>query len=503
MEALELARWQFGITTVYHFILVPLTIGLAPLVALMQTFWWRTGKDHWLKLTNFFGKILLINFALGVATGIVQEFQFGMNWSEYSRFVGDIFGAPLAIEALAAFFLESTFLGLWLFGKERLSKGLHLACIWMVAIGVNLSAYWIIAANSWMQHPVGAVYNAETGRAELDGIGGFLEVITNNTAIAAFGHAVAAAFLVAGTLVAGVCGWWIVRTVRGAGSPASGLAHEGDQAEAEARHVWRPGAMVGLITVVISGVAVILTGHHQGQLMYEQQPMKMASAEAVCDGGESVPLSILAIGDLSNDCENAIHLFELPGVTSFMGTNSFAGEESYLPGVNDVQAEYEELYGEGVDYRPNLVVTYWSFRLMIGLGVFSAALAVWGLWALRGGRVTGSRWFSRLCLVSLPMPFLASSFGWIFTEMGRQPWVVHPNPDNPVDQVWLRTADGVSTVVTSTTVLTSLVTFTLLYAALGVVWFWLVRRYVREGIDPAPAPEPDPADDDQPLSFAY
>ena len=488
MEALDLARWQFGITTVYHFILVPLTIGLAPLVALMQTFWVRTGKEHWLKLTNFFGKVLLINFALGVATGIVQEFQFGMNWSEYSRFVGDIFGAPLAIEALAAFFLESTFLGLWIFGKERLSKGVHLACIWMVALGVNLSAYWIIAANSWMQHPVGAVYNEETGRAELDGVGGFFEVLTNNTAIAAFSHTVTAAFVVAGTFVAGVCGWWIVRSAR----------HGNEDA---ARNVWRPGAMVGLLTVVIAGLGVIGTGHYQGQLMYEQQPMKMASAEATCDGGESVPLSILAIGDLSNDCENARHLIELPGVTSFMGTNHFVGEESYLPGVNDVQEMYEELYGEGYDYRPNLIVTYWSFRLMIGLGMVSGLLGLWGLWTLRKGRITSNRWFARLCLVALPMPFLASSFGWIFTEMGRQPWVVVPNPDNPVDQVWLRTADGVSTVITEWTVLASLVAFTLLYAALGVVWFWLVRRYVREGIDEK-AVEKEP-DTDQPLTFAY
>jgi cytochrome d ubiquinol oxidase subunit I len=253
--------------------------------------------------------------------------------------------------------------------------------------------------------------------------------------------------------------------------------------------------------VVIAGIGVVASGHHQGQLMYEQQPMKMASAEAVCDGGESVPLSILAIGDLSNDCENARHLIELPGVTSFMGTNHFVGEESYLPGVNDVQELYEQLYGEGYDYRPNLLVTYWSFRLMIGLGMVSGLLALWGLWALRRGRITSSTWFSRMCLVALPMPFLASSFGWIFTEMGRQPWVVAPNPDNPVDQVWLRTADGVSTVITEWTVIASLVAFTLLYAALGVVWYWLVRRYVREGIDEKTV-EKEP-DVDQPLTFAY
>ncbi|PFG40860.1 cytochrome bd-I ubiquinol oxidase subunit 1 apoprotein [Georgenia soli] len=475
MEALDLARWQFGITTVYHFILVPLTIGLSPLVAIMHTAWVRTGNEKWHRLTKFFGKVLLINFALGVATGIVQEFQFGMNWSEYSRFVGDIFGAPLAIEALAAFFLESTFLGLWIFGEGRLPKWLHSACIWLVAIGTNLSAYWILAANSWMQHPVGAVYNPETGRAELDGVAGFFEVMTNNTLIAAFSHTITSAFLVGGTFVAGVCGWWIVRSVR------AGRQHE-------ARKVWRTGAYVGLVTMVIAGLGVAVTGDFQGKLMYEQQPAKMSAAEALCEGEESAAFSLLTIGDLSNSCEGVRHLIQIPGVTSFLGTGHFSGEESYLPGVNDIQQEYTERYadqfGTDVDYVPNLAVTYWTFRLMIGLGMGSLALAAAGLWVLRKGRVTDTTWFSRLSLAVLPLPFLGASFGWIFTEMGRQPWVVHPNPANPVDQVYLLTQDGVSTVVSAGTVLTSLVVFTLLYAALGVVWFLLIKRYVLEGVEP-------------------
>ena len=208
MNALDLSRWQFGITTVYHFIFVPLTIGLAPLVAIMQTAWFRTGKDHWLRMTKFFGKLFLINFAMGVVTGIVQEFQFGMNWSEYSRFVGDVFGAPLALEALIAFFMESTFLGLWIFGWDRLSKRVHLATIWIAAIGINLSAYFIIAANSFMQHPVGAVYNPQTKRAELNSI---LDVLTNPTTLAAFPHQITASLVVAGTFVAGIAGWWAVR----------------------------------------------------------------------------------------------------------------------------------------------------------------------------------------------------------------------------------------------------------------------------------------------------
>src|SRR5699024_7382549 len=224
-------RWQFAIVTVYHFIFVPLTIGLAPLVAIMQTAWVRTGNERWLRLTKFFGKLMLINFAIGVVTGIVQEFQFGMNWSEYSRFVGDVFGAPLAMEALAAFFVESTFLGLWIFGWDKLPKKIHLACIWAVAIAVNLSAFFILAANSWMQHPVGAILNTETGRAEMVDIGA---VLTNNTLWAAFPHTIAAAFLTAGTVVAGVAAWWMVRLVRA------------DQAD-KARQVYRPAVVLGVI----------------------------------------------------------------------------------------------------------------------------------------------------------------------------------------------------------------------------------------------------------------
>src|SRR5690606_37766734 len=211
MDALDLARWQFGITTVYHFIFVPLTIGLSPLVAIMQTIWVRTGDERWLRLTKFFGKLLLINFAIGVATGIVQEFQFGMNWSEYSRFVGDVFGAPLAMEALAAFFIESTSLGLWIFPWDELPKKLHLACRRAAARRTNRPAYFRLPANSWIQPPVGPIFNLETGRAEMVDIGA---VLTNNTLLAAFPHTITAAFLTAGTFVAGIGAWWMVRLVR-------------------------------------------------------------------------------------------------------------------------------------------------------------------------------------------------------------------------------------------------------------------------------------------------
>lgn len=269
MDTLDVSRWQFGITTVYHFILVPLTIGLAPMIAIMQTMWVVTKKDHWYRLTKFFGKLFLINFALGVATGIVQEFQFGMNWSEYSRFVGDVFGAPLALEGLVAFFMESVFIGLWIFGWGRLPKLVHLACIWLVAIGVNASAFFIIAANSFMQHPVGATYNPETGRAELTSI---WELLTNNTALAAFPHAVAGAFLTAATFVAGISGWWMVRNMRRA---KQAEAAEAERLESDARTMYRPATRFALLVMIVAGIGIIYTGDVQGKLMFQQQPMKM------------------------------------------------------------------------------------------------------------------------------------------------------------------------------------------------------------------------------------
>jgi len=483
MDALELARWQFGITTVYHFVLVPLTIGLTPLVAIMQTIWYRTGNETWLRLTKFFGKLLLINFALGVATGIVQEFQFGMNWSEYSRFVGDVFGAPLAMEALAAFFIESTFLGLWIFGWDRLSKRIHLATIWLVAIGTNLSAYFILAANSWMQHPVGTTYNAQTGRAEMTDIGA---VLSNPTLLSAFPHTIATSFLVAGTFVAGIAGWWMVRAVRA-------------KNESLARALYRPAVLLGVVVMLVAGIGVTLSGDTQAKLMFQQQPMKMAAAEALCVSEDGASFSILAIGNLANDCAGVRHVISVPGLTSFLANGDFS---SHLDGVTEIQQRDEQRFGSEVNYSPNLAVTYWSFRLMIGLGAGSAALALLALWLTRKGRVTGNKWFARLALGAIPTPFLAASFGWLFTEMGRQPWVVAPNPTG-IDEIRLLTARGVSTSVSAGTILTSMIVFTVLYAALGVVWFRLIARYAREGAPETAPPATTDESETGPLSFAY
>ena len=479
MNALDIARWQFGITTVYHFLFVPLTIGLAPLVAIMQTVWYRTGDLGWYRLTRFFGKLFLINFALGVVTGIVQEFQFGMNWSSYSRFVGDVFGVPLAIEGLAAFFIESTFLGLWIFGWDRLPRRVHLACIWMVAIGVNLSAFFILAANSFMQHPVGVIYNETLHRAELTSIS---KLFTNPTLWVTFPHTIAGAFLVAGGVVMAVCAW-----------------HLGRRREDAADETYRHGLRLGLFVMLIAGLAVTVSGHLQGQVMTRQQPMKMAAAEALCETKSNAGFSLLSFGRINASC-NEVRTIEIPGLLSFMATNSTQGT---VEGVNDLQAAAEKKFGPG-DYIPNLAVTYWSFRLMIGLGMVSFAVALVGLWLSRGRRVPRSRTWTWAAVAVSVLPFLANSFGWIFTEMGRQPWVVVPNPTG-LDAVRLLTRDGVSPSVGAYAVVISLVSFTLVYGLLAVVELRLLLRYAKAGLpeDPIPGAHDDTDQAERPMAFAY
>lgn len=469
MDIVDVSRWQFGITTVYHFIFVPLTIGLAPLVALMQTIWHVTGKDLWYRATRFFGTLFLVNFAMGVVTGIVQEFQFGMNWSEYSRFVGDVFGAPLALEGLAAFFIESTFLGLWIFGWGRLPRWAHLASIWLVAFAVNLSAYFIIVANSFMQHPVGAIFNEATGRAELVD---FWALLTNPTALAAWPHTVSGAILTAGTFVAGIAAWWAIRN------------------PPEAQDLWRPVLRLGLWVTAVGAVLLGATGDIQAKLMFTQQPMKMASAESLCQTQLDPHFSVLTVGT-HNNCESVKHLIEVPYVLSFLSETKFSGVT--LQGVEQLQAQYEALYGPG-NYTPNLFVTYWSFRMMIGLMVGSLALCALGFWFTRGKRVPTNKWFGTLALWCLPFPFIANSAGWVFTEMGRQPWIVHPNPQfapgssGGEDRIHLIVDFGVSNHATWV-VWTSLIGFTLTYGLLAIVWFWLMRKKVMEGPLPAGSSE--------------
>ncbi|SDT36017.1 cytochrome ubiquinol oxidase subunit I [Actinoplanes derwentensis] len=461
MDALDISRWQFGIITVYHYIFVPITIGLSFLVAGIQTAWVRTGKERYLRATKFWGKLFLINFAIGVVTGIVQEFQFGMNWSSYSRFVGDIFGAPLAIEGLLAFFLESTFLGLWIFGWDKLPRRVHLATIWIAATGTLLSAYFILAANSWMQHPVG--WTMGDGRAELTSI---WAVLTNSTTLVTFPHTITACFLTAGALLIAVSAWHLKR---------------GSQDD-----VFRPSLRLGAWVVLVAGLGVMITGDVQARVMTEQQPMKMASAEALYDNTSSASFSLFTIGSL--DGSEELYSVRIPSLLSFMATGDPSGE---VEGINDLQAEYVDRYGPG-DYVPNVPVAYWSFRLMIGFGVLAMVIAAAALWFTRGERRPASRWLWIAAGSTVAMPLLANAFGWIFTEMGRQPWSVFG---------LFKTADSGSPSVSTAEAATSLIVLTLVYGVLAVVEFALIIKYAKAG-----APEIEPPaehDADKPLAFAY
>src|SRR5690349_12246881 len=454
---LDLARWQFAIVTVYHFLFVPLTIGLSALVAGMQTAWVRTSDDRYLRMTKFWGKLFLINFAMGVVTGIVQEFQFGMNWSDYSRFVGDIFGAPLAIEGLLAFFLESTFLGLWIFGWDRLPKKLHLATIWLAAIGTMLSAYFILAANSWMQHPVGYSVDAARGRAELHSIGA---VLTNSTTLVTFPYTITACFLTAGAVLLAVSAWHLKR---------------GNQPE-----VFRPSLKLGALVVLIAGVGVLVTGDLQARVMTEQQPMKMAAAEALYDTSKPAGFSLFTIGSL--DGREEVASVRIPSLLSFMATGSPSGE---VEGINDLQQAYEQRYGPG-DYTPIVPVTYWSFRLMIGFGGLAMLVALAALWFNRGERRARGRWLWIAGVSTVAMPLLANSFGWIFTEMGRQPWTVFG---------LFKTADSGSPSVSTAEAATGLIVLTVLYGVLAVIEVGLFLKYAGAGAPEIPADPGDEAED--------
>jgi cytochrome d ubiquinol oxidase subunit I len=467
MDTLDLARWQFAITTVYHFFFVPVTISLAAITAGLQTAWYRTGKEKYLRLTKFYGKLFLINIAMGVVTGLVQEFQFGMNWSDYSRFVGDVFGAPLALEGLLAFFLESTFIGLWIFGWERLPKLVHLGCIWMVVLGTQLSAYFILAANSWMQNPVGFRYNTARGRAEMTDL---WAVLTNKVVLVTFPHTIFAAFMVGGAFVAGVALWHLIRR------------------PLVDKDVFRSALKIGASVVLVASVGVAISGDLQGKVMTEVQPMKMAAAEALYQTEKPASFSVFTVGTLDGSKE--IFSIKLPYLLSFLATGHFDGQ---VKGINSLQDAYEQLYGPG-SYKPNIPLTYWTFRLMIGVGMASAAVALWLLWTTRRGRAPAP-WLIWLAAPLPLLPLIANTFGWVFTETGRQPWLVFG---------LLPTASGVSPGTTSGEVITSLAGFTLLYGALAVVETKLMLRTIRGGLagtdDP---PEVSPDQPDKPLSFAY
>ncbi len=461
ISALSLARWQFGVTTVFHFLFVPLTIGLAFLVAVLQTAAHRTKDEAYDRMARFFGKLFLVNFAIGVVTGIVQEFQFGMSWSRYSTFVGNIFGAPLAIEALLAFFMESTFIGLWIFGRDRLSPRLHLLSIWMVSLGTALSAAFIIAANSWMQHPVG--FKVQGGQAVMTD---FWAVMTNSTFIGAYLHVITAALLTASTFMLGIAAWHLKRSNQ--------------------RPAFAKAARIAVVVTLFAAIATIFMGDTQARQMTEQQPMKMAAAEALYSTSEGASFSLLTIGNLSGD---PVFQVRVPHALSLMATGQWNGK---VEGIKDIQLAEAAKYGPG-SYKPVLWVTYWSFRFMVGLGFLLLALGAIGIWLMRRGKLEDSQRYLTFAAWMIGAPFLANTFGWIFTEVGRQPWVVYG---------LLKTTQGVSPIGTGYAA-TTLIGFTAIYTVLAVIEFGLMFQLARKGPDDGPLPVTTEPSTDKPLELVY
>ncbi|MGF3057123.1 cytochrome ubiquinol oxidase subunit I [Microbacterium sp. YY-01] len=457
LDPLVLARWQFGLTTIYHYLFVPLTIGMALAAAIFQTMWVRTARVEYLHLTRFFGKIFLINFAMGVVTGIVQEFQFGMNWSDYSRFVGDVFGAPLAFEGLFAFFLEATFIGLWIFGWDKLPPKLHLLSIWGVAVGSILSAYFIIAANAFMQNPVGYEYNPVTNRAELVD---FAALLLNPVALAAFPHTIFGALMFAAGVIISVSAWHLAR---------------GQHTE-----TMRISLRFGLWSMIVSTVGVVISGDQLGLAMYATQPMKMAAAEATFDTvcGKDASFSLFTLG--TPDGSSELFSIRVPYLLSLLSTHSLDG---CVHGINDLNAQYAVEFADTglTNFAPVLWITYWAFRWMIGLGMLHAFIAVVGLWVTRrGARREPAAWMWKIAIWSYPLALGANIVGWVFTEMGRQPWIVFS---------LMTTQDGVSPGVEAYHVLISLVAFTAVYAALAVVEIALIVRAAQKGPDTTEKPD--------------
>jgi cytochrome d ubiquinol oxidase subunit I len=438
----DLARWQFATTSIYHFLFVPVTIGLAFLVAILHTAWYRTDNPEYRRMTRFFGTLLLINVAIGVVTGLVQEFEFGMNWSTYSRFVGGVFGAPLAMEGLAAFFLESTFLGLWLFGWNHLPKRIHLATIWAVSIGTILSSLFILVANSWMQHPVGYKLN-HAGQPVLNNV---WALFVNPTFVWGYAHVLLAS-LVTGCLVMLAVSAWHLRK---------------DQ-HSDAFYRTGKVAVIVLIPTIIIQLSV---GNKLGQVEGRYQPMKIAAAEALWNSCKPCSFSAAQFGGFSQSSENATEIIPIPHLLSVLGTGTWSGP---VTGLNQLQAQYQKRYGPG-NYIPNVAIQYWSMRVMAYLGSLILLLALWGGWLLVRGKLRTARVFLWLGVWAVITPFLINTAGWLLTESGRQPWIV---------QGLQKTINANSPSVSATEIWISLIAFVLVYIGLGAVDLVLMLRYSR------------------------
>lgn len=440
MDVVFLSRLQFAVATLFHFLFVPLTLGLVLMVAIMETQYVRTGDEEYKRMTKFWGKLFLINFAVGVVTGITLEFQFGTNWAGYSKYVGDIFGSLLAIEATVSFFLESVFIGIWVFGWEKLSKKVHCACIWFVAIGSNVSAYWILVANSWMQHPVG--YVIRNNRAELDD---FFAVITQPFAVVTVMHVLAAAYLVASFFVMGVSAYHILRK--------------------QQVSFFTKSYKIAVVFALIFSIANIGIGDKHGRLMAEAQPTKLAAVEAVWETEKGAPFYLWVIPDEENE-RNAVELFGIPKFLSRLA-------------LGDWDAEIKGLKAWPKEERPPVTLTFWAFRLMIGLGFLFVLIAIVAF--VRRNKLEESPRLLSLLPFCIPLPYIASELGWIVTEVGRQPWIVYGI---------MKTSDAASKIA-GYQVGISLAAFIAVYTLLGLTCFYLLVKFARTG-PPEPAPESHP-----------
>ena len=445
MTSIDLARVQFAFTSINHFFFVPITIGLAFLTALLQTAWYRSGRADYLRLTRFFGALLVINVAIGVVTGLVQEFQFGMNWGAYSRLVGNVFGAPLAMEGLAAFFLESVFLGLWLFGWDKLPRRVHLLTIWAVSFGSALSAAFIMAANSWMQHPVG--YVMVNGKPQLNDIWALL---TNPVFVWGYAKVLFVSLVTGAMIMLAVSAWH--------------LRHRGEP------EVFTRSARIALIVLVPAMLFTLLVGDELGVIEGKYQPMKIAAAEAQWTTCQPCSFSLFQIGGGNND-QTPTQIIEIPHLLSLLATNHWNGQ---VVGMNELQSQYSKQYGPG-NYVPNVFIQYWSMRVMAYLGALVLLISLWGLWLIRRKKLETSRIFLWVAIWSAVLPFVMNTAGWLLTESGRQPWIV---------QGIMLTKNGISPTVSVTWLWISLIAFILLYGTLGTVNLILMLRYSRRPLEP-------------------
>jgi cytochrome bd-type quinol oxidase subunit 1 len=441
----DLARWQFAFVTINHFFFVPVTIGLAFLTALLQTAWYRSNREEYLRLTRFFGTLLVINVAIGVVTGLVQEFQFGMDWGAYSRLVGNVFGAPLAMEGLAAFFLESTFLGLWLFGWDKLPRRVHLATIWAVSAGTVLSAMFIMAANSWMQHPVG--YQMVHGKPVLNDI---WALFTNPVFVWGYSKVLLASLTTGAAVMLAVSAWQLRR--------------------GQDKDVFVRSARLSLIVLVPAILFTMLVGDELGVIEARYQPMKIAAAEAQWTTCQPCSFSLFQIGGGNNDHTPA-QIIEVPHLLSLLATNTWNGK---VVGLTPLNNQYNQQYGKGY-YVPNVFIQYWGMRVMAYLALVITIIGVWGLWLIRRKKLATSRVFLWVAMWGVVLPFLMNTAGWLLTESGRQPWIV---------QGIMLTKNGISPSLSTTWIAISLTAFVLIYATIATVDLLLMLKYSKKPLPP-------------------